>query len=213
MRFIPLLLTLFASAYAGELVITKDQKNDRAIYFFSVKDSPFQSGDKIHFYQKNLLGSVVSLFELKVIDGEIMAITGNKKIEPLSDVQFSATTLPGEPFEYMIKTADGKKKVYKKYIHSPIETEFSTGEKLSIEIISPTIERFSLQGTGFKPNEELTLTDNNKISKIHANDKGEFIYILLPATKGNKNGQAKVIIENSAKESKTLNYNWGYPSK
>lgn len=208
------LLLLFCTLHgvpSEQLII----KQDPPYFNISLRKNPFKENDHITLYQSTLGNKVAALFTLTVSKTGIpYTDISDGRSYALFDISLSDEYfLPAEPVEYILISDDQLKAAYCRFIPKPVETSIPCGAKIWLELTSPDNLSFQIHGTGFLPNENLTLTSYSGTEKVTdyltANPSGKFICLLKPALPNATTGIAKAVITTSNLTTLTLTYTWG----
>ncbi len=121
-----------------------------------------------------------------------------KKDDPI-ELAFSPS--PGEPYRLALVSEDKESKVFFAIIPQPV-LQADGGCTLQVVRLLPNFGLAVIEGTGFKPNEEIKFLSNSAGEKHElkerANAKGEYVTVLLPVVKGKDSGTATVSLNGSA---------------
>lgn len=87
------------------------------------------------------------------------------------------------------------------------------GHKIELEAITSDGEHFSFIGSGFKPNEQITLKSRscNELltSPLNTNEQGKFFVIISPAVIGKTEGPFEMIVSGEDMKTMNMRHYWG----
>ena len=117
----------------------------------------------------------------------------------------------GEPKRFALTSDDWNLQAFAEAVPFPIE-ETSNGCRLAVEMRGPNYEGVMLRGSGFQPNEALTVdlasSSEGGKQKVIATTEGTYTAVIFPFVKGQKSGKTSVTIV-SPKCSVVLQFPWG----
>lgn len=122
--------------------------------------------------------------------------------------------LNGEPFSFKLVSKDSKTCLVLKYIPNPVEYKWENGASIHMEAYEGSGNLFTFIGTGFKPNEKLSMVSisgNEKCPiEFPADKTGSITIGMAPAVLGQKGGDAKfIVMRENGRNKAILNYFWG----
>jgi hypothetical protein len=129
-------------------------------------------------------------------EGLIVNVLGDSthKEDPIDVRTFAGR---GEIKRFAIVSDDSTLQAFAEALPFPIE-QTANGCRLSVEMSAPNYAGVVVRGSGFQPNESLTVDlasgpEGGK-QQVNASSQGTYTAAILPAVKGQKSGKAKVTI-------------------
>ncbi len=186
------------------------QHNGKACFEYRIRFKNFPKGQKYRVSTENLRGREGSIaFQVnekgKPIEISKDKIDINMRIFGLQNLHFS------EPIFFCLESFDGKTQIEKIVIPKPIEAIGKDNAKISIMLLSSTLDLFVMKCEGFKKNEKVKLIGTSCHEKMEhcfeiASDP--LIVSSSPAVIGKTGGIASYTIKRKNEELKII-YPWG----
>lgn len=130
---------------------------------------------------------------------------------PNDPIHIPFRAVPGEPVRLAIVSSDGLIKAFAKIVPLPLQGE-NKGCRVSATLLTPGAELLFIEGTGFTPNAELTMSTESEGEKHDLKGKddaqGRFISALLPFKQGLTRGTVKILL-NGGGCSPAVSVPWG----
>jgi hypothetical protein len=186
-------------------------------YKCTLSNFPLVKNQKFTFYSVNAVKNIAKIADVYVSKDQkaFIKMPGKKA----ADVPFEKNILtmcdplPGETFDYILLSTDGKIRAATHIVPRPIESHGPSGQTIKLELKSNDGSLFYLIGENFKPLESLNFTSYSEGEKIthqfEADKNGNFLMSIDPRVIGKKNGKAGICIESSDSSPLILRFVWG----
>ncbi len=120
---------------------------------------------------------------------------------PNDPIHLPFRAVPGEPVRLGIVSSDHSIKAFAKVVPLPLQGE-DKGCRVSATLLTPGAELLFVEGTGFAPNTEVTMSGNSEGEKHDSKEKvdaqGRFTSALLPYKQGLSHGTIKIGVKGGA---------------
>lgn len=130
---------------------------------------------------------------------------------PNDPIHFPFRAVPGEPVRLGIISSDSSIKAFAKIVPLPLQGE-DKGCRVSATLLLQGAALLFVEGTGFAPNTEVTMSGNSEGEKHDSKEKvdaqGRFVSALMPAKAGITHGSIKIVVK-SASCSPAVSVPWG----
>lgn len=168
------------SAGSPGVTLTATETNRMAgprgpVAMFAMSANGFGADEDLTFWTKWLDGKYMRMSGVSLSEKGVIQSVLAGKAAPMGVAV--GTMAPGEPISWALASSSGKV-AYARAVVYPIESRSGGGCSVSAELASPSGLLFHVSFRGFKPGEELTLSNEFKnesaSSPGHADDKGGF---------------------------------------
>ena len=198
-----------AEEIAERLALENVNLTDPAFTFVT---SGFQPGDSYDFYMLNMLYKKVSHDQYIVNDeGKLVAKKNGYYFD--NSLQFGNGFMNAEPKFAILLSSDKKTCLATTIVSKPVEFAWTDGAHIQLIMLSPDACQFNLVGTGFLPNESLTMCATSCQERLEgacpASSEGTIQGLILPAVVNQPGGNATIEIKRQNGDIGTLNYFWG----
>lgn len=132
--------------------------------------------------------------------------------KPDDPIDYVFNPVKGEPVRLALVTQQApKKQAFVKIVPIPIEA-VDRGCRLDAVVLMPRAEEVLIEGSGFKPGEELATNSSSAgehlAGKSKADPKGQFFSVVLPHRKGERNGTTRFEVK-APECSPAVEFPWG----
>ena len=204
-----------------EMVPTKQEKNSdgstKQFFEFHVSGVPADGPYKIEYWP---IGSRIffTAFEGATVNAKGVAICGDPKklcaarTKLNDELGVGLSSRQGEPQRFVLSSKNGKVMVTGMAVPFPAAGDDGACQ-IEIFRLSPQGELMLVQGRGFAPHTELTLTshsgDETQTVKVRTSDEGLFFQASAPFTVGKESGTLTYSVEGGAPCHPSASIGWG----
>ena len=190
----------------------KDYKGaNRAVY--EVGSCGFTPGQHYQFYQLNAFLNPV--FPLDCVADDQGELILSQRGAPLREALFETNvSVKGEPFYFAALSQDEKTCAIAFVAPDSIEYAWKDGARAATHFTTAAARTFFVSGTGFQPNEKLTLLSESGqetlTQSLEAKADGTWVFLYAPATVGKTGGQFTLSVKRApSQETGVLKSFWG----